>query len=96
MEVKVYLNRNFPMSLLINTVVEITKDLNYVGSITVENEFVVMDVLEGVFKKFQLQEEYLGIILPRSLSVGDVLSVRLSEDFCTKFYLIDNVGFKKL
>ena len=60
MEVKVYLNRNFPMSLLINTVVEITKDLNYVGSITVENEFVVMDVLEGVFKKFQLQEEYLA------------------------------------
>lgn len=55
-----------------------------------------MDVLEEIFKKLQLQEEDLGINLPRSLSVGDVLSVRLSEDFCTKYFLIDNVGFKKL
>lgn len=95
MEVKVYFNNNFPMSL-INTEVDITKDLEYVGSVEVNNLFQYSDVLEYVFNKCQLDDNNLGIKLPRSLSVGDVLSIRWNEDECTRFWMIGDVGFKKL
>lgn len=99
MEVKIYFNRKFPMSL-VNTEVDITKDLEYIGSLYVQNynDHYISDIdtaFQYVFNKCQLNDENLEIKLSRSLSVGDVLSYKLSGE-TTNFYLVDHVGFTAL